>query len=112
MIPQLIVALALAAGASTAFAQAPASGTPVTSADVLYIKGLAATCANCHGTDGRAVDGSAVPTITGMPKAYIVQQMLAFKNGQRPATVMHQLARGYTDQQIDQIAGYFAALKR
>jgi cytochrome c553 len=37
--------------------------------------------------------------------------MKAFKTGARPATVMHQLAKGYSDAQIDTIAGYFAAIK-
>jgi cytochrome c553 len=38
--------------------------------------------------------------------------MKAFKSGARPATVMHQLAKGYTDEQIVTIANYFAAVKR
>ena len=38
--------------------------------------------------------------------------MKAFKEGTRPATVMHQLSKGYTDDQIDRISTYFAALKR
>jgi cytochrome c553 len=75
----------------------------------LRIKSLAATCAACHGTEGRAVEGAAVPGLVGMPAAYMVEQMKAFKNGSRPATVMHQLAKGYSDAQIEQIAAYFAA---
>jgi len=73
---------------------------------------LAATCANCHGTQGRAVEGAAVPGLAGMPAAYMVEQMKGFKAGTRPATVMHQLAKGYSDAQIDQIAAYFAAQKK
>jgi sulfide dehydrogenase cytochrome subunit len=73
---------------------------------------LAATCANCHGTQGRAVDGAAVPGLAGMPAAYLVEQLKAFKAGTRPATVMHQLAKGYSDAQVDQIAAYFAAQKK
>ena len=42
------------------------------------------------------------------PKAYIVEQMRAFRDGKRPATIMHQLAKGYTDPQIEAIADYFA----
>jgi len=38
--------------------------------------------------------------------------MEAFKNGSRPATVMHQLAKGYTDAQVETLATYFASLKR
>jgi cytochrome c553 len=81
-------------------------------AQALHLKSLAATCANCHGTNGRAVDASSVPGLAGVPAAYIVEQMKAFKAGARPATVMHQLARGYSDAQIEQIAAYFAAQKK
>jgi cytochrome c553 len=35
--------------------------------------------------------------------------MQDFKAGKRPATVMHQIARGYTDAQIDAIAAYLSA---
>jgi cytochrome subunit of sulfide dehydrogenase len=90
-----------------AFAQTAAEST-----QALNIRSLAATCANCHGTNGKAYEGSAVVTLAGMPKDYIVAQMKAFQTGARPATIMHQLAKGYTDQQIDQIAGYFAAQKK
>ena len=81
-------------------------------AQTLNIRSLAATCANCHGTNGKAFEGSAVVTLAGMPKDYIVAQMKAFQTGARPATIMHQLAKGYTDQQIEQIATYFAAQKK
>ena len=78
----------------------------------LRTSALAATCANCHGTVGRAVDGAAVPGLAGLPSTYIVEQMKAFKAGTRPATVMHQLAKGYSDAQIDQLAAYFAVQKK
>jgi cytochrome subunit of sulfide dehydrogenase len=78
-------------------------------ARTLHQKSLAATCANCHGTDGRTAAGAAVPGLAGMPAPYIVEQMKLFKAGTRPATVMHQLAKGYSDTQIEQIAAYFAA---
>ena len=78
----------------------------------LRTQALAATCANCHGTMGRAVDGASVPGLAGLPANYVVERMLAFKAGTRPATVMHQLAKGYSDAQIDQIAAYFAAQKK
>ena len=78
----------------------------------LSVKSLAATCANCHGTDGRTVEGSAVPSLAGMPREYMVAQLQAFKAGTRPATVMHQLSKGFSDSQVEQIAGYFAAQKK
>jgi cytochrome subunit of sulfide dehydrogenase len=81
-------------------------------AQTLNIRSLAATCANCHGTTGKAFEGSAVVTLAGLPKDYIVAQMKAFQTGARPATIMHQLAKGYSDAQIEQIATYFAAQKK
>lgn len=81
-------------------------------AKALNARALAATCANCHGSEGRAVDNSAIPGLAGMPAAYLVAQMKAFKDGSRPATVMHQLAKGYSDEQIEQLAAYFATLPR
>jgi sulfide dehydrogenase cytochrome subunit len=82
------------------------------SAEVLYQRATAATCANCHGTDGRTTEGSAIPALAGMPKDYMVLQMKAFKEGTRPATVMHQLTKGLTDAQINSVASYYASLKR
>ena len=81
-------------------------------ATALRTKALAATCANCHGTLGRAVDGAAVPGLAGLPASYMVEQLKAFKAGTRPATVMQQLAKGFSDAQIDQIAAYYAALNK
>ena len=81
-------------------------------AQTLRVRSLAATCANCHGSGGRAVEGAAVPGLAGMPAAYLVEQMKAFKSGARQATVMHQISKGYNDAQIDQMAAYFAAQKK
>jgi len=78
----------------------------------LQTRALVASCASCHGTDGRTVEGSAIPSLAGSSKADITQQMKAYKEGTRPATVMHQLSKGYTDEQIDRISTYFAAVKR
>ena len=87
---------------------------PATAQDAaaLYQRAAAATCANCHGTDGRTVSGSTIPALAGMPKAYMVSQLRAFRDGTRSATVMHQLAKGLTEQQIEAVADYFAATKR
>ncbi len=73
-------------------------------------RNLAATCANCHGTDGRSAGG--IASLAGTPKAQIVERMKEFKDGKRSATIMHQIAKGYSDSQIDMIAGYFAAQKK
>lgn len=81
-------------------------------AQTLNTRALAATCANCHGTNGKAAANVVVPGLAGLPAPYITEQMKAFKAGTRPATVMHQLAKGYSDAQIDQMAAYFAAQPR
>lgn len=72
-------------------------------------RSLAATCANCHGTNGASAGGTA--SLAGMPSADLVASMQAFKAGTRSATIMHQLAKGYTDEQIALLAGWFAAQK-
>jgi cytochrome subunit of sulfide dehydrogenase len=89
-------------------AQTPSAG----GREALYTQSLAATCANCHGTNGKAVDGSSVTSISGLDKAYISAQLKAFKTGTRPATVMHQISKGYSDAQIETLAAYFAAQKK
>jgi cytochrome c553 len=71
---------------------------------------LAANCANCHGTAG--VSAGAMPSLAGQDANYLAEQMRQFRDGKRPATIMHQLAKGYTDEQILAIAAYFAALKK
>ena len=105
---------------STSLARVLAAATlcaatgPVLAQDAaaLRVSALAATCANCHGTLGRAVEGAAVPGLAGMPAVYMVEQLKAFKAGTRPATVMHQLAKGFSEAQVEQLAAYFAAQKK
>ena len=76
-------------------------------------RNLAAPCAICHGTEGRpATKDSPLVPLAELPRDYIVTQMRAFRDGKRPATVMHQIAKGYTDSQIDALAAWFAAQKR
>jgi cytochrome c553 len=78
----------------------------------LHQRANAAMCANCHGSDGRTVKDSTVPSIAGLPRDYMIAQMKAFKEGTRPATVMHQISKGFSDAQIASMADYFAAQKR
>jgi len=74
-------------------------------------RNLAATCANCHGTNGRAVAGSGIDPLAGIDKRVSLQKLVDFKNGQRPGTIMPQIAKGYSDEQLELIASYFAAQK-
>lgn len=74
-------------------------------------RNLAATCANCHGTDGKAVPGSGLDSLAGESKEKLLQKLADFKSGDKPASIMHQISRGYTDEQLRLIAEYFAARK-
>lgn len=75
--------------------------------DTLNGRRIAATCASCHGTDGRS-EGE-IPALAGYPADRLVATLTDFKSGKRPATIMHQIAKGYTDAQIASAAAYFAA---
>jgi cytochrome subunit of sulfide dehydrogenase len=68
---------------------------------------LASNCANCHGSNGaNKVQGAF--QLAGLKADYIVEQMRAFKEGKRSATIMHQIAKGYSDEQVLAMANYFA----
>ena len=99
-LPAALAAAALLAAAGTAHAQA----------DPLQVRSWAAACANCHGTNG-AARGDMKP-LAGMSAGRIVAMVADFKSGAQPATIMHQIAKGYTDAEIDRLAAWFAAQKR
>jgi len=71
---------------------------------------LSETCAGCHGTDGQSV-GPASPTIAGMNAEYFVEIMKGFSSGEIYSTIMGRLAKGYTDEEIALMAGFFAGKK-
>jgi cytochrome c553 len=77
------------------------------SQDANLARNLAATCANCHGTNGHA-RGDMKP-LANVPADKIVAMLADFKSGAQPSTIMGQIAKGYTDDQIRQIAAFFAA---
>ena len=72
-------------------------------------RGLAATCSGCHGGDSRAREG--IRALAGMPSDEIARAMRAYRAGERPGTLMPQLAKGYTDAEIDAIAAWYAAAR-
>lgn len=102
-----LAALAMLAAAA-AHAQ---DSAPQSAPHSAQVRSWAAACANCHGTDGRALPPMA--PLAGMDKAHLTQKMLDYKASRVPgATIMHQLAKGYSDEQIAAIAAYFAAQKK
>ena len=73
-------------------------------------RNLAASCANCHGTDGHAQAGG--QALAGRSKNDIITLMRLFREGSKPSTIMGQIAKGYTPEQAELIAEHFAAQKR
>ena len=71
---------------------------------------LATGCANCHGMNGKT-QGDALPSLAGQEKTVLLTSLKEYKSGQRTATVMHQIAKGYTDEQLEILAAYFATQK-
>ena len=78
-------------------------------AQSLQIKQWAASCAACHGTDGYS-EGGGLVSLAGQNKDELIKKMNEYKTGKREATIMHQLSKGYTDEQIEIISAYFASL--
>jgi cytochrome c553 len=111
-------AFAQAPATSAASAPAPAAPTPppapafapanLTPAGV---RSMSATCSSCHGTNGVSA-GGAIAGLAGLNRDYFIIQMKSFKEGKREATLMHQIAKGYTDAEVAAMADYFAAQKR
>jgi sulfide dehydrogenase cytochrome subunit len=65
------------------------------------------TCAGCHGTNGASAGPA--PTIGGLPEAYLVSTMAAYKDGTRYGTVMNRIAKGYEQSHFQDMGKHFAA---
>jgi cytochrome subunit of sulfide dehydrogenase len=95
------------AAAPVAALAAAAIPSGVAAQDTNLARNLAATCANCHGTNGHA-RGDMKP-LAGLAAEKIIAAIADYKSGAQPATIMHQISKGYTDEQIRLVAAYFAA---
>ena len=93
-------ALAAAIGVASIAAAVAASAEPPAGA---------AACSGCHPASPRVT--SPVPRLAGVDRAAIVRALLEFRSGQRPATVMDRIAKGFTDDEIQAIAAWLAAQK-
>ena len=90
----VIAAVAGAAAAVVASAEPPAG---------------AVSCSGCHPASSRMT--SPVPRLAGVDRAAIVRAMQEFRSGQRPATVMDRIAKGFTDEEIQALAAWLATQK-
>lgn len=78
-------------------------------ADSVQIRSMAASCASCHGTNGVALPG--MDSLAGKPKSELLKKLMEFKAGTKPSTIMTQLSKGYSDEQLAQLADYFSTQK-
>jgi len=104
------VACALGAAAGLAAAQPSPLPAPTFAPPNLSPQGvesLASGCAICHGPAGRPAPGSQLGPLAGLKARDFVEAMNAFKTGRRPATVMHQVSKGYSEAEIEAMARWF-----
>lgn len=96
----LVAAAAIASVPLAAAAQTPYPNTG---------RDLAGSCAICHGTGG--INAGGMPNVAGQTREVLVGALRDFRDGKRPATIMHQVAKGLTAEQIEAVAAYWAAQK-
>jgi cytochrome subunit of sulfide dehydrogenase len=68
---------------------------------------IAHTCMACHSAEGAGADDTIPSLAEGYPRLLMLQNLRAFREGTRAATVMGRHARGYTDEEIELLADFF-----
>jgi cytochrome c553 len=67
------------------------------------------TCMSCHGTDGKALGVGLV--LGGRSEDYLYKALIAFKDGSRPGSMMPQLVKGFSDEELKSMSAEFAHFK-
>jgi cytochrome c553 len=78
--------------------------------DVAAGKAKAGACAGCHGASGEGNKPN--PPLAGLPEAKFVQAMKDYKSGKRANPVMKSFAGPLSDQDFENLAAYYASLKK
>jgi cytochrome subunit of sulfide dehydrogenase len=68
---------------------------------------LARTCNGCHGVRGVSV-GPSMPSIGGLPRDYLARVLKEWKYDARTGITMNRIVKGFSDDELDALAGYFA----
>ena len=95
---RLRLALLLVAAPAVAWAQGAPDGLA-----------LSLNCSTCHGIDGQSP--GAVASLKGMPAEQIVAAFRQFRTGERPASIMNRIAKGFSEAEAAAIAEYWSRLK-
>jgi len=98
---RLLVAAGIVLFAGTAAHAAPA--------DLAAGAAKAAHCSGCHGAAGISPN-DIWPNLAGQKKTYLANQMRAFRSGARKNSIMESFAHDLTDQDITNLAAYYAKL--
>lgn len=86
---------------------------PVFAGDIDVGRAGATVCAGCHGLDGKSTTPG-FPNLAGQDETYLKNQLIAFRDKSRTggqAVIMYGMAAGLSDQDIENLAGYFSSLK-
>ena len=83
--------------------------TNLYAADADAGKAKAGTCAGCHGAEGISANPE-WPNLAGQKDKYLVNQMKAFRDGDRKSALMSPMAAGLSDDDIANIAAFYSGL--
>jgi cytochrome c553 len=86
-----------------------AAATAEAAGNVEAGKAKAAACVGCHGANGQGVPPN--PALKGKTEDELVEAMKDYKSGKRNNAVMKAFAAPLNDQDIENLAAYYAALK-
>ena len=87
-----------------------AATLPAAAQDVTAGRRVVRLCSTCHGVDGIAKVPEAA-NLAGQDPTYLTRQLQAFRAGARVNEQMSLIAKTLTDQQIADVAAYYAAVK-
>jgi cytochrome c553 len=89
---------------------AAATSPPLRAADAAAGKAKAQACAVCHGPVGISSAPDA-PHLAGQPEIYLAAQLRAYRSGERKHEVMAVMAKPLSDDDIANLAAWFASIK-
>ena len=95
---------------SAALALLSTIGIAQAGGDAAAGKAKAGACAGCHGASGEGNKPN--PPLAGLPEAKFVQAMKDYKSGKRANPVMKSFAGPLSDQDFENLAAYYASLKK
>jgi cytochrome c553 len=98
------IAIAVLSAAATVFA------TGAYAADAAAGKAKAASCAGCHGLNGVS-NNPMYPNLAAQKEVYLVKSIKDYRDGKRKDAMMEGMAQGLTDDDIANLAAFYASQK-